>query len=60
MQYIEANNLAVAYKDIRTNPEHRDELLEIGGKTQVPCLTIDGNPLYESRDIIDWLKKNAH
>lgn len=31
---------------------------KIGGKTQVPCLVIDGKPLYESLDIIEWLKTN--
>ncbi|WP_373454247.1 glutathione S-transferase N-terminal domain-containing protein [Halanaerobium congolense] len=27
-------------------------------KRQVPCLFIDGEPLYESSDIINWLKSN--
>lgn len=25
---------------------------------QVPCLFIDGEPLYESMDIIKWLEEN--
>lgn len=33
-----------------------DELMEIGGKTQVPCMVIDGKPLYESMDIINYIK----
>ena len=36
----------------------RDELIKIGGDSQVPCLTIDGQAMYESDDIIDWLKEN--
>ena len=31
-------------------------IVERGGKFQAPCLFIDGKPLYESLDIIDWLK----
>ena len=30
-----------------------------GGKSQVPCLFIDGQPLYESRDIIQYLRRYA-
>ena len=30
-----------------------------GGKRQVPCLFIDGKPLYESSDIIAWFEQNA-
>ena len=33
-------------------------LLKDGGKDQVPCLFIDGVPMYESLDIIDWLEKH--
>ena len=36
-------------------PGVRDELIAIGGKGQVPCLVIDGQPLYESDDIIQYL-----
>ena len=46
-------------RDIKTEPGARDELVKIGGKGQVPCLVIDGNPLYESSDIIQWLETNT-
>ncbi|MGB5324847.1 MAG: glutathione S-transferase N-terminal domain-containing protein [Pseudomonadales bacterium] len=50
-------------KNIKENPEHRCELVECGGKKQVPCLRIqehDGvNWLYESSDIIRYLSKRA-
>ncbi len=45
-------------KDTMKDPAARAELAKIGGKTQVPCLVIDGKPLYESLDIIEWLKTN--
>ena len=45
-------------KDTLENPANRAELIAIGGKPQVPCLVIDGKALYESLDIIDWVRKN--
>jgi len=56
--YLAKENITVPLKDTRDNPDYRDELIKIGGKPQVPCLVIDGKPLYESLDIIEWLKKN--
>ena len=39
-------------------PGVEDELIAIGGMDQVPCLVIDGKSLYESDDIIEYMKKN--
>jgi glutaredoxin len=60
LNFIEKNNLNNSFilKNIREDPEARKELISIGGKEQVPCLFIDGNPLYESADIINWLEEN--
>lgn len=41
------------------NQGHRKALFELTGRTQVPCLVIDGQPLLESRDIIQWLTRYA-
>lgn len=32
-----------------------DDLIELTGKTQVPCLVINGEPMLESNDIIAYL-----
>ena len=32
-----------------------DELVALGGKLQCPCLVVDGKPMYESMDIINYL-----
>ena len=50
----------VELRDIRQHPEHREALVEGGGKQMVPCLRIskadEGDTwLYESADIIDYL-----
>ncbi|MBQ7372057.1 MAG: glutaredoxin [Blautia sp.] len=48
----------VEYCDIHKSEEALERLLTIGGKRQVPCLFIDGQPLYESGDIIAWLREH--
>lgn len=55
-------SLKIELRDALNNPEHKKDLLEKGGKTQVPCLRIiseDGNDrwMYESRDIINFLEE---
>lgn len=60
MSYIEQSGRTdVEYKDIIESDENRQRLVEVGGKQQVPCLFIDGDPLYESMDIINWLEEHA-
>lgn len=44
--------------DITRDADARRRLVEVGGKQQVPCLFIDGEPLYESRDIMNWIEAN--
>ena len=47
----------ITLKDIHASAEADAELVRVGGKRQVPCLFIDGEPLYESLDIIAWLER---
>ena len=55
--YIESTGRTdILYHDIHKNPEVAERLVKTGGKEQVPCLFIDGEPLYESLDIISWLE----
>lgn len=54
--------LTIETRDARGDPRWRQELIEQGGRLQVPCLFIptpagDGRWLYESRDIIDYLEE---
>ena len=48
----------IEMRDIEESAADYKRLLEVGGKDQVPCLFIDGSPMYESLDIIDWLEKH--
>ena len=59
MQFIaDSGRTDIEMKDIATNEENRRRLVEVGGKQQVPCLFINGKPLYESGDIIEYLKEH--
>lgn len=59
MNVIDDLGIDVQMRDIQQDPDNLQRLIEVGGKRQVPCLFIDGSPLYESADIIEFLKKTA-
>jgi glutaredoxin len=55
-------SLNIELRDAQHNPEHREALLQGGGKIQTPCLKITdekGNSqwMYESGDIIQYLQQ---
>jgi glutaredoxin 2 len=59
---VNALNIDIELKDINDNSAYREELMQGGGKRQVPCLrTITSNGesswLYESADIIKFFQK---
>lgn len=56
--YMRQAGITLPMKDTRADPRNREELVKIGGKGQVPCLVIEGKALYESDDIVEWLKTN--
>ena len=49
----------IRMRDTRNEDGAAGELLQRGGKVQVPCLFIDGEPMYESVDIARWLVENV-
>ena len=58
---MDTMGLDIELRDISNNPDFRSQLVQGGGKPQVPCLKIeeaDGkvNWLYESGDIIKYLR----
>ena len=50
-----ANGIQIETVD-STDPQHRQELLDMNGTTQSPCLVVDGEPMLESADIIAYLQ----
>jgi glutaredoxin len=55
---IQKLNLKVEMLDIFENEVYLNRLLEKTGKRTVPCLFIDGRPMFESADIMAWLEQN--
>lgn len=60
MRLVDQLELAdsIEYRDTRTDPRWRSDLRQRTGRTQVPCLFIDGEAMFESADINDWLQRN--
>ena len=59
IKYLDRIHKTVPLKDVDYLC-NKEELKKIGGKSQVPCLVIDGQALYESNDIIAWLSANQN
>ena len=57
LSFMDAHDIDLPLRNITTEPAAREELERIGGKVQVPCLFIDGKPMYESDDIIAYLNE---
>lgn len=57
LSFMKDRGIELPLRDITAEPEARAELERVGGKVQVPCLFIDGKPMYESSDIIAYLDK---
>jgi glutaredoxin len=56
---LDGLGVAVAMEDVRTDPAARRALQQATGRTTVPCLFVDGQPLFESSDIVSWLEAYA-
>ncbi len=62
LRAIERLHLKIDFRNIREVPAYRDQLVEQGGSSTVPCLQIhedggDVNWLYDSHRIIDYLEQ---
>lgn len=49
----------IRLRDTMKEAGAEEELVRRGGDDQVPCLFVDGTPMYESADIIAWLEQNV-
>lgn len=58
LNFLEKNNLTLELKNTITSEENYQELINLNGSSQVPCLLINGEPMLESDDIINYLRKN--
>jgi glutaredoxin len=58
LNYLNQIHKKVPLTEVQNNPQAKEYLRNVGGKMQVPCLFINGKPLYESDDIIQWLSQH--
>lgn len=56
--FLNEENIELEIINIEKDRKAMQKLIEEGGKRQVPCLFHDGKYLYESDDIIEFLKEN--
>ncbi len=58
--FIEERGLkdSITFMEISETEGAKDRLTQLTGKTQIPCLVVDGEPILESKDIIAWLDRN--
>ena len=56
VHYLKSSGHEIEYIDTETSAQAKKDLTKKGGKSQVPCLFIDGKPMYESDAIIHYLK----
>ncbi len=58
--FIDANQLGdrIQYVELGEVADAEATLSAMTGRSQVPCLVVDGKPLLESADIVQWLDQN--
>lgn len=56
-RYMDKHNINIQVVDIG-EANHREDLLSLGGQVQVPALRKDDKIMYESSDIVKYLKEN--
>jgi glutaredoxin len=49
----------VACLEVSQDPDAFERLVQLTGRSQVPVLEVDGEPIVGSDVIIDWLDENA-
>lgn len=55
LRFMDKGGVEVAEMKSTDDAANLAELEKIGGKAQVPCMIIDGEPMYESMDIIQYI-----
>ena len=58
LETLDEMNASVTMKDVTLDPQAKEDLRKKGGKMYVPCLIIDGKPIYNDEPIIEWLHEN--
>lgn len=54
-RFLDENGISIEHKSV-TDPANAAVVRELGGKVQSPCLVEGGKAMYESDDIIAYLR----
>ena len=57
LREIEKLEIEIPVINTRLDSTAKQELIDLTGRTQVPCLVIDGEPMLESMDIVSYLRQ---
>lgn len=60
LRYLEKENITIPLNDVSTDPDAKNKLIAIGGYAIVPCLIVDGKPIYEDDEIIQWISEHKN
>lgn len=58
LQYLDKIHKSVPMKNVYEDKAYKEELRKKGGLMQVPCLLIDGKPMYNADDIVQWMSQH--
>lgn len=58
LHYMRSQGISIPLKNVTQDKQAKEELRTIGGYMIVPCLIVDGKPLYQDNDIIQWLAEH--
>lgn len=58
LQAVNELGINLTYCDIMNDTSALERHINTTGRRTVPCLYIDDKPMFESRDIINWLTEN--
>ncbi len=56
LNYLKQIHRKIPCTEVKNNPQAKEYLKTHGGIMQVPCLFVDGKPIYGADEIIDWLE----
>ncbi len=57
-RYLSQMGIVIPMREINQDASYRPALVGMVGKSQVPCLVIDGESLVESDAIIEWIEEH--
>lgn len=57
-RYLNQMGIVIPMREINQDHSYRPALVGMLGRSQVPCLVIDGEPLIESDAIIEWIEQH--